>query len=385
MSATDDTEENAMTDFAKKTPKLGFGLMRLPKLKDGKSIDIEQTAEMVDLFLDAGFTYFDTAYVYDNGGSEEAARKALIERHDRERFTIATKLNAWLGTPDEASAKAQLDASLSRLGTSYVDFYLLHSLQVDNRETYDRYGLWDFVRKAKEEGKIRHWGFSFHGTPELLDELLDIHTDAEFVQLQINYADWDNPNVASRECYEVARKHGKQIVIMEPVKGGILANPPADVLELFKERGNGAGPVSYAIRFAASLEGIITVLSGMSNVEQMKDNISFMRDFKPLDNDEAEMIKAAQRIITGAEWIQCTGCSYCMKGCPSSIHIPMVIRAINEYKLYKDKEQALRRYSMALVRGGKASECVSCAQCEGACPQHLSIIEHMAEATGLFE
>lgn len=372
-----------MMDLTKGTPRLGFGLMRLPREEGGKAIDVAQVSEMVDLFLDAGFTYFDTAYVYD--GSEEAARKALVERHDRDSFTIATKLNAWLGKPDEETARKQLEVSLKRLGTDYADYYLLHSLQTENRDTYDRYGLWDFVRKAKEEGKIREWGFSFHGTPDLLEELLTAHPDASFVQLQINYADWDSLTVASRECYEIAVKHGKPIVVMEPVKGGILATPPARVDELLKGLDPGASASSFAIRFAASLPGIRTVLSGMSNVEQMKDNISYMKDFRPLDEAEKEAIGKAQRIIAETDTIPCTACAYCVEGCPVNISIPMVIRAVNELRIYENMEQAKWRYKMALNRGGKASECVACGQCEGACPQQLQIISHMQEAAGLFD
>ncbi|MBP5718416.1 MAG: aldo/keto reductase, partial [Abditibacteriota bacterium] len=202
--------------FGADTPKLGFGLMRLPK-KAGGEIDIEQTKQMVDLFMEAGQTYFDTAYVYDSGESEKAAKAALVDRYPRESFTLATKLNAWLGEPDEKTAKRELQVSLERTGAGYIDYYLLHALQENNRHIYDRYGLWDFVKEQKAKGLIRHWGFSFHDTPELLDQLLTAHPDAEFVQLQLNYADWENPSVASRGCYEVARKHGKSIVVMEPI------------------------------------------------------------------------------------------------------------------------------------------------------------------------
>ena len=375
------------TDFASTTKKLGFGLMRLPKRKDDpKAIDIEQVKEMVDLFLDAGFTYFDTAYVYDGGASEEAAKAALVDRHDRERYTIATKLNAWLGNPDEASAKKQLETSLARTGAGYIDYYLLHALQINNKEIYENYGLWDFVREQKKKGLIRHWGFSFHATPELLDELLTKYDDAEFVQLQINYADWENPNVASRACYEVARKHGKQIVVMEPVKGGMLASPPPMIQDLFREENKDASFASWAIRYVAGMEGIITVLSGMSNLEQMRDNLSYMKDFRPLSAHEQSVIEKAQQIIAASDAVPCTGCQYCMEGCPANIMIPGIIRAINELRIYKDRPLAERRYAFSTVdNAGRAADCIACGQCEGACPQSLPVISLMQEASGLFD
>ena len=374
------------TDFASVTKKLGFGLMRLPKCKDDPAkIDIEQVKEMVDLFLDAGFTYFDTAYVYDNGASEIAAKEALVDRYDRERFTLATKLNAWLGKPDEASAKKQLETSLARTGAGYIDFYLLHALQLNNKEIYENFGLWDFVREQKQKGLIKHWGFSFHATPEMLDELLTTYNDAEFVQLQLNYADWENPNVASRACYEVARKHGKQIVVMEPVKGGMLASPPPMLQELFKEENKDASFASWAIRYVAGMEGIITVLSGMSNVEQMKDNLSYMKDFRPLSAHEQSVIEKAQKILSSSDAVPCTGCQYCMEGCPMNIMIPGIIRAINEMRVYQDRPSADRRYAFSTMDAGLAKDCISCGQCEGACPQKLPVISLMEEAAALFD
>ena len=374
-------------DFASTTKKLGFGLMRLPKLKDDpKTIDVEQVKEMVDLFLDAGFTYFDTAYVYDGGASEAAAKEALFDRHDRERFTIATKLNAWLGNPDEASAKKQLEISLERTGAGYIDYYLLHALQLNNKEIYEKYNLWNFVREQKKKGLIKHWGFSFHATPEMLDELLTKYDDAEFVQLQLNYADWENPNIASRACYEVARKHGKQIVVMEPVKGGMLATPPPMISQLFKEENPEASFASWAIRYVAGMEGIITVLSGMSSIEQMKDNISYMKDFQPLSAHEHSVIEKAQQILAASDAVPCTGCQYCMPGCPVNIMIPGVIRAINELRVYQDRPLAERRYAFSTVDGaGYAKDCIACGQCEGACPQSLPVISLMQEASGLFD
>ena len=273
--------------------KLGFGLMRLPQ-KDGK-IDIEQTKVMVDKFLDAGFTYFDTAWAY--AGSEDAIRQALVERYPREKFQLATKNAAWINCKTREEAIAQFDTSLKQTGAGYFDFYLLHNLGESRTKAFDDFDMWSWIQEMKAEGKIKHIGFSFHSTPEELEEILTKHPEMEFVQLQINYADWENPAIKSKECYEVARKHGKPVIIMEPVKGGMLANPPEQVQKVFKEANPDASVASWAIKFAASLEGVITVLSGMSNIEQMEDNISYMKDFTKLSDKEEETINKAQEIL----------------------------------------------------------------------------------------
>ena len=372
--------------LGKNIPKLGFGLMRLPKMaNDVSKIDIEQTKKMVDMFLDAGLTYFDTAYVYDGGGSEEAIKEALVKRYPRENYQLATKLCAWIGCTDETTAKAQFETSLKRTGAGYFDFYLLHALQTVNYKKYADYNLWDFARDLKEQGKVKHWGFSFHSTPEILDDLLTKYPDAEFVQLQINYADWEDKTIASRANYEVARKHNKPVIIMEPVKGGTLANPPKQVLDLLKEANPNASAASWAIRFAASLEGIITVLSGMSNVEQMADNLSYMKDFKPLTSAERKVIEKAQDILKGIDTIPCTACRYCTSGCPQNISIPDVLAAKNHLSIYGDMAAAKGQYQFSQVFGAKASECVECGQCENACPQQIKIIGHLKECVKLFE
>ena len=245
--------------------KLGFGLMRLPQ-KDEK-IDIEQTKEMVDRFLAAGFTYFDTAWAY--AGSEDAIRQALVERYPRESYQLATKMAAWINCKTREEATEQFETSLRQTGAGYFDFYLLHNLGESRTEVFENFDLWNWALEKKKEGLIRHVGFSFHSTPEELDAILNAHPEAEFVQLQINYADWENPAIQSRACYEVARKHGKPVIIMEPVKGGMLATPPESVSDIFKAAEPDASCASWALRFAADLEGVITVLSGMSNVGQM--------------------------------------------------------------------------------------------------------------------
>ena len=370
--------------FGEATPKLGFGLMRLPKTKDGK-IDLEQTKQMVDRFMEAGLTYFDTAYVYDDGDSERAAKAALVDRYPRESFTLATKLCAWMGAHDEKSAKQQFYTSLERTGAGYFDYYLLHALQAGNYKTYDKYHIWDFVKEQKEKGLIKHWGFSFHATPDILDQLLTDHPDAEFVQLQINYADWENPDVTARENYEVARKHGKSIVVMEPVKGGALANPPTKVQEIFRQADLKASFASWAIRYAASLDGIITVLSGMSNLEQMEDNLSYMKDFRPLNAHEQQAIRKAQEAINGVKSIPCTACHYCTGGCPKQIPIPEIFAARNRQLVWGQLQEGQAAYDQLAAKGNVASDCIGCGQCERACPQQIKVIQRLKECAAALE
>ena len=371
--------------FGENTPKLGFGLMRLPKEKDNPTkIDIERTKEMVDMFMKAGLTYFDTAFVYDGGESEKAAKLALVDRYPRDSYTLATKLASFAAT-DEASAKQELLTSLERTGAGYIDYYLLHALQDGNYKKYDEWHLWDYVKEMKEKGLIKHWGFSFHSTPERLDEILTAHPDAEFVQLQINYADWNNPDVQSRACYEVARKHGKSIVVMEPIKGGTLANPPKAVRDLLTSARPDLSVASWAIRFVASLDGIITVLSGMSTEEQMADNLSYMADFKPLSEDEKKVIKQAQDILDGIDSIPCTSCHYCTDGCPMQIPIPEIFSARNKQLIWEQKEAGQADYDKAVSNKGMASACIQCGQCEGVCPQHIDIINRLQDCAAAFE
>ena len=361
-----------VNDYGTEIKKLGFGMMRLPH--KGPFIDVEQTKQMVDLFLEAGGTYFDTAFVYP--GSEEATRKALVDRHPREAFTLATKLNAMVAISEKA-AKAEFETSLKHTNAGYFDYYLLHALMNDNYQKYEKYHLWDFVEEQKRKGRIRHYGFSFHAGPELLDKLLTEHPEAEFVQLQINYADWENPSVASRANYEVARKHGKPIVIMEPVKGGNLAKPPKEVAELFRKANPGASPASWAIRFAASLDGVLTVLSGMSNLEQMRDNLSFMTDFRPLSADEQGVIQEAQRLMGHSATIPCTACRYCVDGCPKQIPIPDIFAAMNQRLGSGQLAESVESYRAAVGNGNGADACIACRQCEKACPQHIEIVDKL--------
>lgn len=368
------------------TPKLGFGFMRLPKLADG-TIDIDETKQMVDRFMDAGLTYFDTAFVYDNGESEKALKAALIDRYPRDSFTVATKLNAWMQAPNKEAAHQQFFTSLERTGAGYFDFYLLHALQKGNLEKYDEYDAWNFVKEQRDAGLIKHWGFSFHDSPELLDQLLTEHPDVDFIQLQINYADWEDPKQASRANWEVARKHQVPVVVMEPVKGGLLANPVPQVADILREADPAASCASWAIRFAASLDGIITVLSGMSTLAQVEDNVSYMRDFKPLTDSERAVIERVQQELAAIDSIPCTGCHYCTDGCPMHIPIPDIFSAYNRKLVWDDAEGARRRYEDAVSAegAGRAGDCIACGQCVGACPQNLPIIELLQRCAEAFD
>lgn len=386
-SGEQDERQVRMSYLGEEIKKLGFGFMRLPMI-EGKEdeIDIEQTKEMVDLFMEAGFTYFDTAWAYK--GSEEALRQSLVERYPRDSFQVATKMAAWLETEDAEQAKAQFDTSLERSGAGFFDYYLLHNLGGERTKTIDEYGLWDWTQEKKAKGEIKHAGFSFHSTAEELDKILTDHPEMEFVQLQINYADWDSPTVQSGACYEVARRHGVPVIVMEPVKGGMLATPPQDVVDLFKAAEPQSSVASWAVRFAADLEGIITVLSGMSNVEQMKDNLSYMKDFKCLSDEQKAVIHKAQTVIKEYPVIPCTSCEYCGKVCPEEVGISGSFESMNLLILYRNLKSALDKEKWAVINRGKkrANKCIKCGKCEEVCPQHIAIrdeLEKISETFGM--
>lgn len=372
-----------MAYLGESIPKLGFGLMRLPMI--GEDVDIEQTKEMVDLFLSKGFTYFDTAYGYLGGKSEEAVKVALVDRYPRESFQLATKLPAWAGAKNAEEAREMFYTSLRRTGAGYFDFYLLHNLGDARTQVFEDYDIWNFVQEKKAEGLIKHIGFSFHDKADKLDEILTRHPEVEFVQLQINYIDWDSEAIQSRACYEVARKHGKPVIVMEPVKGGNLANLPADVAKIFTDANPNASLPSWAIRFVASHEGLVTVLSGMSTLAQMQDNVSFMEHFQPLTEEESAVVDKAVAALNAKPSIPCTGCSYCTKGCPMSINIPAIFKAMNFKNVFDNVAGAKNEYGWASKDGAKASDCLACGQCESVCPQHIEIIEELKKCAELFD
>lgn len=366
--------------------KLGFGMMRLPHLGKGTMydpIDIEQTKKMVDAFIAAGGKYFDTAFVYN--GSEEATRKALCDRYPRDAYYLANKLNAsQFACTNEKEAKAELETSLERTGCGYFDFYLLHGIGEGNLQLYDAYGLWNYVRELKEKGLVKHIGFSFHDKPELLDRILTEHPEMEFVQLQINYSDWEDASIQSKNCYETAVRHGKPVIVMEPVKGGLLAAPPEPVKKILQAADPEASPASWAVRFAASLDHVMMVLSGMSNEAQMADNLSYMKNFRPLSAHEKAVIEDAREALLKIDRIPCTACHYCTAGCPVKMRIPEIFAVMNVYKMYGNTDRAKADYGW---RAGttRASECVQCRQCEEACPQHLPIIRLLRETADTLE
>lgn len=349
--------------------------MRLPKI--GENIDIEQTKKMVDMFMEAGFTYFDTAWAY--AGSEDAIRQALVERYPRESFCLATKNAAWINCKTREDAIAQFETSLKQTGAGYFDYYLLHNLGEHRTKVFEDFDMWTWAKEMKAQGKIKHLGFSFHSTPEELEEILVRHPEAEFVQLQINYADWENMAIQSRRCYEVARKYEKPVIVMGPVKGGMLSNPPESVQKILKTANPNVSMASWAIKFAADLDGVMVVLSGMSNIEQMQDNISYMKDFIGLTEDERKVINKAQDELKKIPLIPCTTCNYCAKVCPKNIGISGSFTAMNILTLYNDMGFAKHQEEWLVGGHGKekASECIKCGACEGVCPQHIKIREEL--------
>ena len=364
-------------------PKIGFGLMRLPE--KGGSIDIEQVSKMADIYMAAGFNYFDTAYVYHSGNSEKAVKKAIVERYPRDSFTIATKLPAWFLHSFEDRDKV-FEEQLERCGVDYFDFYLLHSLEDGkNYDTYEKYDCFNWGIKKREEGRIKYFGFSFHGTPELLVKVLDKHPEIEFVQIQLNYADWDNKIVHSGELYEILRDRNIPMIIMEPAKGGKLANLDDECKEILQGIRPDKSVASWAFRFVGSLPGIATILSGMSTPEQMEDNINTFKDFEPLSEEELAAIDKVKEIMNRVELAGCTSCKYCVEGCPMGISIPDVISAVNTKRKFPGDMRPQFFYNGLVDRYSHASDCIACGQCEGVCPQHLPIISLMQEAVEKFE
>lgn len=367
------------------TSKLGFGCMRLPLLdpQDQKSIDLEQFKEMVDAFIAGGGTYFDTAFVYHEGASETALREALVRRYPRDSFTIATKCLAW-AAPDAQTAQSNLGTSLERLGVDYVDFYLLHNVGGARTATFDAYDMWNFARREKAAGRIRNWGFSMHDGPDALDALLRAHPDVDFVQLQVNYLDWDDPVVEARRCMEVAEKHDVPVVIMEPARGGRLADLPPRVAEPLLACRSELSLASWAYRFCYNLPNVLTVLSGMSSPDQVRQNVEEHRGNKPFSPDERAALETARNILSNLASIPCTNCRYCVKGCPEHVVIPEILSLLNLELMTENRDFAKGLYSWQAAPG-PASKCIACGACEAMCPQGIDIVRQLEVAVDHFE
>ena len=356
--------------------KLGFGMMRLPLLnaEDPKSVDMSEVCKMVDLFLERGFTYFDTAYMYHDYQSEIVVREALVKRHPRESFVLASKLPTMF-LKNEGDQERIFAEQLEKCGVDYFDYYLVHNLGTEHYDIAKKFDSFAFVSKLKAEGKIRKMGFSFHDTADVLDRILTEHPEVDFVQIQLNYLDWENKRIQSRLCYETCVRHGKPIIVMEPVKGGTLAKIPARAEEMFRVADPDHSAASWAIRFAASQKTVFMVLSGMSNMEQLSDNLSYMDDFKPLSEEELSMLPRAVQIIHEDIAVACTACRYCVEGCPQNIEIPRYFAIYNEAVHAKGDalERGREAYRDLTEKYGKASDCIGCKKCERSCPQHIPI------------
>ena len=360
--------------------KLGFGFMRLPMIE--KKVDIEETKCMVDLFIEKGFNYFDTAHGYLDGESEKAIKECITSRYPRDKYVLANKLTDPYFTKAE-DIRPFFEEQLKICGVDYFDFYLMHALRKENYDKFKKCRAFETAFELKKEGKIKHVGFSFHDRAEFLEKILSENPEVEFVQIQLNYVDFEDAAIQSRKCYEVLRRYNKPVIIMEPVRGGSLVNLPQEASDIFKSLGGGSN-ASYAIRYASSFDGVFMVLSGMSNLEQVKDNVSYMADFKKITDKEREAIDKVCKIFNSKHLIQCTSCRYCTPGCPKNISIPDLFSCMNAKKLYNNWNSSFY-YSIHTRQNGKASDCIECGKCEKVCPQHLSIRELLKDVADTFE
>ena len=370
--------------------KLGMGLMRLPLMdeNDQTSIDYEEVNKMVDAYMDAGFDYFDTAFVYHEGVGEAAFRKCVVERYPRESFKIATKLPLFVIT-EESQLEPIFAQQLENCGVDYIDYYMLHNVSGFTENAWKNVDLYSFIQKKKEEGYIKHIGISTHGNAEFLEEILFEHPELEFVLLQINYLDWEDEGIESRKCLEVARKYNKQVMIMEPYKGGFLADVPEEAEKIMKEYNPDRSVVSWAMRFVANIEDVEVVLTGASNLEQLENNIYEFKNADPLDDEEMEIISQVSEIINSNITVDCTKCRYCVDTCPEDIDIAKIFHLYNKHKLLETDEwtqfgNAYLNYSK-LDGVGIASDCIECENCIEECPQQINIPEVLKDVAKTFE
>ena len=360
----------------------GFGYMRLPMLENGE-VDEKQTAKMVNTFLEQGFNYFDTAHGYLGGKSERAIKSCLSSRHKREEYILTDKLTMEYFKKQE-DIRPFFESQLEACGVEYFDFYLMHAQSKEIFEHFKKCHAYETALELKAEGKIRHFGISFHDKAEILEEILKEYPQIEVVQIQFNYLDYEDPAVQSKKCYEVCRKYNKPVIIMEPVKGGNLVNLPEDAKKILDDL-KGGSTASYAIRFAASFDGVMMVLSGMSSLEQMQDNLSYMKKFQPLNDTEMQAVKAVADVFHSKHMIPCTACRYCTDGCPKYISIPDLFACMNAKTVFHDWNADYYYSEVHTARNGKASDCVECGKCEKVCPQHLKIRELLKDVAKEFE
>ena len=364
--------------------RLGFGLMRLPM--NGEKVDVEKCCQLVDAFLEKGFNYFDTAWMYCNFQSEDATKEFLVKRHPRDSFTLTTKLHAGFINSTEDRDNI-FNTQLEKTGAGFFDYYLLHDINSHTVEKFEKFDCFNWIQEKKRSGLVKHIGFSFHDSAEVLEKILTDHPEFEYVQLQLNYLDWESNSIQSRKCYEVAVKHNMQIIVMEPVKGGTLATVPPEAEKLFKNYNATASVPSWAIRYVASLPNVCMVLSGMNTMEMVQDNTTFMDSFVPVNEEEKEIIRQVVGIINRSIAIPCTGCEYCVSGCPKHIPIPRCFSLYNA-----DKQECATKgwtpqgeyYDNMIKTTGKASDCLGCKKCEAVCPQHLPIIKYLKEVKNYF-
>ena len=368
-----------MSAFNEVKKNFGFGLMRLP-MKDDK-IDNVELCKMVDFFMERGFNYFDTAHGYHNGLSEVAVRECLSSRYPRESYVLTNKLSSSYFKTQE-DIRPYFELQLKECGVEYFDFYLMHAQDKRLFEKYKKHNAYETALEFLKEGKIKHFGISFHDKAEVLEEILTEYPQIEVVQIQFNYVDYEDASVQSRKCYEVCRKFNKPIIIMEPVKGGSLVNLPEAANEVLASL-NGGSNASYAIRFAASFDGVFMVLSGMGNMDMMRDNLSYMEDFKPLTEAELSAVWKVRDIFNAQKLIPCTECRYCMEVCPLQIPIPNFFASLNDKKAFNNWNAGY--YYSIHSKNVKASECIKCGKCEAICPQHLKIRDLLVEVARTFE